>query len=296
TFDSCFSTSGSGGGLYMQVLSGSQFTISGTSSLLNCNSENIGGGIYCWISNQGQISLNNTKFRNCSSQRSGGGIYVSINEGGQLILDKSCEFYQCQSGNGGGIYVMNDHATQCSFMIKDAYIHECRALNSTNSSLSYPESGFGGGIFLGCNGNYNPSSKLIDLHGMRIYNNKADKFGQSLYVAMPKVVEWCKYGILGEYVKGNYSDTYSDERDLVGIPLNLTSFESSTQEQIEQQSQLLEPLWRILGILKSAQVIVNVSNSNGKLIFRLEGQKMIPGYLNVKIFELRNKTKEEIDQ
>jgi hypothetical protein len=54
---------------------------------------------------------------------------------------------------------------------------------------------------------------------MKIYLNTADKYGWSVYVAMVRITEWCKYGILGEHVKGNYSDTYSDERELEGIPL-----------------------------------------------------------------------------
>ncbi|KAA6381034.1 MAG: hypothetical protein EZS28_023438 [Streblomastix strix] len=324
SFTDCTS-SDRGGGLFANISTG-QFMISGTASFKNCNcsryggglfvrsemgivnispinqilvyncsSENTGGGFYCVVESQGQISLNNTKFSSCISHYSGGGLLGIVYTGGQLILDQQCEFYKCESENGGGIHISIDLAAQCSFIIKDAQIHECKALNSTDSQ-QYSRSGFGGGMILFGYGDYDPAIEQIDLHGMKIYNNSADNLGQSLFVVMPQVAEFCKYGILGEYVKGNYSDTYSDERELVGISMNLTTFESSTQEQIEQQSQLLEPLWRILGILKSAQVIVNVSNSNGKLIFRLEGQKMIPGYLNVKIFELRNKTKEEIDQ
>ncbi|KAA6371827.1 MAG: putative serine threonine-protein kinase nek2, partial [Streblomastix strix] len=193
-----------------------------------------------------------------------------------------------------GIYADINLTTQCSFVIKDALIHECEAI--TNDSLSYSQSGFGGGIFLGGSGDYNPISKLIDFRGMKIYNNSADKYGQSLFVVMTKVAELCKYGILGEYMKGNYSDAYSDEHDLIGIPMNLTEFNSSSPQTIEQQQKPLELLWGILGILKSAQVTVNVSNPNGKLIFHIEGKRMISGQLNVKIFEFRNKIQEAIDQ
>ncbi|KAA6365045.1 MAG: hypothetical protein EZS28_039428 [Streblomastix strix] len=231
------------------------------------------------------------------------GIYAIIESGGQLILNKSCEFYQCEShGNGGGIYIGINFTAQFSFIIKDAYFHECKALNSTNSSISYSQTGFGGGLFLGGeqfpgeSGDYDPSTQLIDLHGMKINNNSADKYGQSQYIVMKDVVEFCQYGILGEYVKGNYSDTYSDEIDLVGIPMDLETFNASTSELIKQQQKPLEPWWRTLGILKNAQVVVNVSNPNKKLIFHIEGQRMIPKYLNVKIFELRDKTQEEIDQ
>ncbi|KAA6374911.1 MAG: hypothetical protein EZS28_029562 [Streblomastix strix] len=329
SFTDCLSKQ-NGGGIYTWIGSEGQFTISGTALFLNCNSstsgggiyletndgtvsfnpteqiliENcnsteLGGGIYCSIINNGQISLNSIKLNKCNSQKEGGGIYASIiNGGGQLILDKSCQFDRCKSyENGGGIYATINFTTQCKFITKDAYIHDCKALNSTNTSLRYSESGFGGGIFLTGLGDYDPSSKLIDLRGMKIYNNSADKYGQSLYVAMPKVVEWCKYGILGEFVKGNYSDTYSDENELLGIPKNLIDFYySCTQEQIQQQQQPLEHWWRILGILKSAQVIVNISNPNGKLIIQIEGKRMFQGYLSVKIFELRDKTQEEIDQ
>ncbi|KAA6398836.1 MAG: hypothetical protein EZS28_005642 [Streblomastix strix] len=158
---------------------------------------------------------------------------------------------------------------------------------------------FGGGLFLGIYGDYDPNSKLIDLRGMKFDGNAAERHGKSLYVAIPQVAELCQYGILGEYVKGNYSDTYSDENDLEGIPMNLITFgekDSQNQIQIQQESKPLEPLWRILGILKSAQVVVNASNPNGKIIFHIRGQRMIPKYLSVKIFELRDKTQEEIDQ
>ncbi|KAA6378675.1 MAG: hypothetical protein EZS28_025799, partial [Streblomastix strix] len=223
------------------------------------------------------VELNKASFTGCKSRSDGGGIYAIIESGGQLILDNLCEFYQCEShGNGGGIYIRIDFSTQCSFLIKDTFIHDCKAMN--NTSLSYSQNGFGGGMFLGGSGDYNPISKLIDLHGMKIYNNSADKNGQSLFVSMSKIVEFCKYGILGEYVKGNYSDTYSDDKDLEGIPMNLITFNISTFEEIELQQQPLEPWWRILGILNRAQVFVNISNPNGKLIFNLEGQRMIPVY------------------
>ncbi|KAA6366419.1 MAG: hypothetical protein EZS28_038054, partial [Streblomastix strix] len=238
-FTDC-SSSTSGGGIYLETNDGT-VSFNPTEQILieNCNSDNNGGGIYCSIAEKGQISLNNIKFNKCLSQIDGGGLFADINEGGQLTLDKSCEFYQCESyGNGGGI---------------------C-------------------GIFIGSYGDYDPSSELIDLHGMKINGNTADKYGQR------------------EYVKGNYSDTYSDENELLGIPLNLSSFNSYSSEEIQQQQQHLEHWWGIFGILNRAQVIVNISNPNGKLIFQIGGQRMIPGYLNVKIFELRDKTQQEIDQ
>ncbi|KAA6380206.1 MAG: hypothetical protein EZS28_024268, partial [Streblomastix strix] len=296
-FKDCNSTDlREGGGL--QILSsgsGSKINITGQLEFKNCFAKNWGGGLNVDINSNANIEINNATFTNCSCEQSGGGLLANIQSGGQLILDKSCEFYQCESHmNGGGIYIWMNFAL-CSFIIKNAYFHDCKSLNSLNITLNYSQSGFGGGIFLSGYGEYDPTSKLIDLHGMQIYNNTADKFGQSLFVVMAQVVELCQYGILGEYVKGNYSDTYSDENQLYGISLNSNEFYSGTYEENEPYIKPLI-LWWLFGILKSASVTVNVSNPNGKLMFDIEGSRMVPGYLNVKIFELRDKTQEEIDQ
>lgn len=59
---------------------------------------------------------------------------------------------------------------------------------------------------------------------MKILDNEADNAGQSMYVVMNKVKEWCRQGIKGEYAKGNYSEEDSDERDLEGFPQNINQF------------------------------------------------------------------------
>ncbi|KAA6386855.1 MAG: hypothetical protein EZS28_017614, partial [Streblomastix strix] len=193
------------------------------------------------------------KVKSCKAITDGGGIFLSSGLGSKIILDKS-EIYQCESnGNGGGIY-------------SQIFI---------SSQNSYQISGFGGGIFLICDGKYYPSQKNMDFHGMKIYNNSADKFGQSAYVVMNNVSEWCQHGILGEYLKGNYSDTYSNETDLEGIAMNMNIFNYATQQLIQQQQQPLELFWRILGILNKANVIAKVSMTKTKLSFILEGQNMI---------------------
>jgi hypothetical protein len=58
------------------------------------------------------------------------------------------------------------------------------------------------------------------LKGLNIIGNIASKYGQSLYVAMTKVKEWCRYGDSGEYVKGNYTDGISNVNELEGIAIN----------------------------------------------------------------------------
>ncbi|KAA6390696.1 MAG: hypothetical protein EZS28_013777 [Streblomastix strix] len=293
--------SGYGGALYAKINGENSQLIFKDSVIFERCSGQTGGGMCLITQRKGNFTINGQcNFTNCSSSNiggDGGGIYGSINGGGYLTLDNLCEFYQCEChDNGGGIYIMIDSTTQSSFLIKDALIHECKALNSTNSSLTYPESGFGGGMFLGGSGDYDPNSKLIDLRGMNICNNSADKYGQCLYIVLRDVVRLCQYGKQGEYVKGNYSDAYFDEHGLEGIPMDLNTFNSSSPQTIEHQQQPLESWWRILGILKSAQVVMNISNPNGKLIFHIEGKRMIPGYLNVKIFEFGDKTQENIDQ
>ncbi|KAA6384743.1 MAG: hypothetical protein EZS28_019729 [Streblomastix strix] len=213
-FERCRSQQG--GGAYIYFNNNGSFDINKV-QYIDCEGIN-GGGIYINSNTSKTLNLNGTLLERCKSSYQGGGLYVNIYYGGQLIID-SCQFYQCESGNGGGIYVQIYFPGQCSFIIKNTTIHECKALNSTNSSLSYTESGYGGGIFLTGSGYYNTSTGLINLKGMKIYNNSADKYGQSLYVAITQVIQWCKYGILGDRVKGNYSDGISNKNELEGIPM-----------------------------------------------------------------------------
>jgi hypothetical protein len=51
---------------------------------------------------------------------------------------------------------------------------------------------------------------------------------------MIKVKEWCKFGILGEYVKGNYSDRFSELKDIEGISVNFTTFNNLSLDKILQ--------------------------------------------------------------
>ncbi|KAA6388031.1 MAG: hypothetical protein EZS28_016442, partial [Streblomastix strix] len=235
-----------GGGLYSDIKYGGKLSISGLSSFQNCQSSN-GGGIYSNINSEGQlIIMNQCIFTECkATSGSGGGIYSNSNENGQLLLNSQCKFYQCVSngGNGGGIYININFETEFAFIINDAIFQECQAL--TNSSLSYSQSGFGGGIFLTGNGNYNPISERIDLEGMKMYQNSADKGGSSLFVAMNELKELCQYGTDGQYIKGNYSDTDSDEHELEGIAMQLTQFNSAQQTQIDLGKMILEEYWKL---------------------------------------------------
>ncbi|KAA6384424.1 MAG: hypothetical protein EZS28_020049, partial [Streblomastix strix] len=204
----------------------------------------VGGAIY--VENylaEAYITLLHTQIIGCQAQ-SGGGLYAIIDKG-QLVIDNSCEFKQCiaNSGNGGGIYVNLEYglSEQTSFIIRDALFQNCQAVAYASAT---PPTGFGGGIFICINGSLSPPSMSLDLKGMKIYNNSATSGGQSLFVVMDKLEEWCEYGLLGEYVKGNYSDTFSNESDLQGIVLNFSQFTSSSKSYIQTNQKTLENYWR----------------------------------------------------
>ncbi|KAA6389834.1 MAG: hypothetical protein EZS28_014639, partial [Streblomastix strix] len=201
-----------------------------------------GGAIFINTKNSTIIvTISRTQISKCEAQR-GGGLFVRTEFGGQIVIDNQCVIKECKAnaGNGGGIKAELNYATGTvtSFLIQDALIQDCKAFPST----SHPSStGFGGGIFIGVTGTYDVTSKSIDLHGMKIYKNTADKNGQSLYAVMTKLKEWCETGLLGEYVKGNYSDDTSAETDLEGFVMDFRDFYTSSHSQTD--NKILEHYW-----------------------------------------------------
>ncbi|KAA6370463.1 MAG: hypothetical protein EZS28_034010, partial [Streblomastix strix] len=204
--------------------------------------DSFGGAIYAEIPNSNaEITVSGSQLIKCEAQR-GGGIFIKIDKQGKLILENSCEIKQCKaaSGNGGGIYADLSYSgsNQASFIIKDGLIEQCTAV--TSSTIT----GYGGGIFIGGTGAYDPTSKTLDLKGMKINGNTASKGGQSLYAVMSKLKEWCQYGTLGEYVKGNYSDDTSNEADLQGLVLDFNQFVTQSQQYITDNQKILEYYWK----------------------------------------------------
>ncbi|KAA6373895.1 MAG: hypothetical protein EZS28_030577 [Streblomastix strix] len=137
--------------------------------------------------------LQSCTFTNCISRTTGGAIQI-IQSGGQIELNEVI-IKGCKARNGGGIYINIDFSQQFEFKVIDALIQECET--KADPSSTYP-TGYGGGIFLIGSGDYDPSTKRLDLKGMKIYNNSADKGGQSLYVVMTNLIEWCKSGIVDD--------------------------------------------------------------------------------------------------
>ncbi|KAA6355500.1 MAG: hypothetical protein EZS28_048973, partial [Streblomastix strix] len=136
--------------------------------------DTFGGAIYSQISNSNaQITLTRTQFLQCYAQSGGGLCAKIIFFGGSIIIENSCEFKECNanSGNGGGIYAeITSIQNSSNFIIRDALIQNCQAIASASTT---PPTGFGGGIFIGGTGTYVPSTKRLDLKGMKIYNNSA---------------------------------------------------------------------------------------------------------------------------
>ncbi|KAA6378369.1 MAG: hypothetical protein EZS28_026105 [Streblomastix strix] len=245
SFINCQALFGIGGAIYAIPLGPYlEFNPTGQIIIQNCTAKQGGGAMYISLNQDGQFKGNKMIIRNCSSVK-GGAIYTDIAHGGFLSLDQSCEFFNCTSngGNGGAIWVSldNSYYLDSYFEINDAYFHDCRAL--INESSSQISQGFGGAIFLHSYQNYDVSLKKLNLKGMKLYNNFADRGGQSMFVVMPSVIQWCKQGYAGEYVKGNYSDQFSDESDLEGIPTYYTAFESMNPDLIDSQQQYLQFYW-----------------------------------------------------
>ncbi|KAA6373084.1 MAG: hypothetical protein EZS28_031389, partial [Streblomastix strix] len=245
-FENC-SAIQQGGGLNVQCSTEGIIHFIGLLNFDNCSSRS-GGGLIAFCSNEGMIQfLEELNFDNCSAINQAGGLYMSIFQGGSVTLDNKIEFNKCicKEGNGGAMYLSINFELQSSFQLNDIIIQECKALINTESII-YSQSGFGGGIFIIGTGVYDVSSKMLDFSKMKMYGNTADKAGQSLYVAMPNVIEWCRTGTSGEYVKGNYSDIDSDESELEGIPVGYSNFNGLSQVDIIKDQRPLELWWRTI--------------------------------------------------
>ncbi|KAA6403158.1 MAG: hypothetical protein EZS28_001312 [Streblomastix strix] len=284
-----------GGGINCIILDiGSTVDIIGSVTIYNCSSSGNAGGLYVSM-NSGLFQCNNMYVQECKSLNNGGGIYIDIINGGELILDNGCQLIQCisEQGNGGAIYIDIDFEQQSQFKIKDALIQSCEA--KYNSQSNSP-TGYGGGIFLVGSVNFDVSQRLLDFHGLKTNGNLASYNGQSLYVVMAKIDSWCKQGNYGEYVKGNYSNSKSSLGELQGIATSFGTFSKMTIQQISALTQHLQLLWSQSAVVTKVSAIINQNNIDAPLLFIIEGHGMISGQFYVKLFEIRDKTEEEIEQ
>ncbi|KAA6313021.1 MAG: hypothetical protein EZS28_055825, partial [Streblomastix strix] len=161
-----------------------------------------------------------TQFTQCiCNGGDGGAIYAKIEQNSSLEISEGVIFEQCETkqstqsqkgGRGGAIYIDINFGSLVSFAIKDGLFSKCKATSLLTNTLS----GFGGGIFIAGSGDYSVQSKRLDLKGMKIDLNTATQGGQTLYVVMNKLKEWCNYGIAGEYVKELYSNNVKQNKAL----------------------------------------------------------------------------------
>ncbi|KAA6386594.1 MAG: hypothetical protein EZS28_017879, partial [Streblomastix strix] len=244
-FEQCISESGNGGAI-QSVISGGTFEISGAIfDQCICKSGKGGGGIYSEITGIGSLLQieDQVEFIECESQGnigSGGGLYSIIETSGNLSISQDCYFTDCKctSGNGGGIYV-EMKSLGVVYIQNDVYFSHCKAVQSNQST---PPTGLGGGIFLLIYDDIQVTEIDINLKGALYYENEGSNNGNSLFVVMNKLNEWCIIGNKGEYVKGNYSDEQSDEVDLEGIIEN-QSFLTLSNTQVNQSKLHLSRFW-----------------------------------------------------
>ncbi|KAA6388441.1 MAG: hypothetical protein EZS28_016031 [Streblomastix strix] len=280
TFEKC-SAQLSGGGLFIESASNGTLLIDNF-TFIKC-SYGSGGGIFFSLVNDSEQFINGGQFINCAASIYGGGISVSFTNNSKLILDKLCEFNKCVClGCGGAIYANINYSLPFQFNISNTLIQECEAKADT---IQTSPTGYGGGIFLTGTGDYDPSTESLDFRGMNINGNYADCGGQSLYIVMPNIIELCESGLIKEYIRGNYSDQYSDYEEIEGISTDQITFNSLSLESVQQQQAPLQQYWVYIPILTKVTATLNVSDDN-PLQINLEGYNMIEGQFTVKIVEL----------
>ncbi|KAA6395004.1 MAG: hypothetical protein EZS28_009471 [Streblomastix strix] len=106
SISNCQSTSGNGGGIYIDLVnSNSKYIISGQIEIKDCSSSSQGGGIWTEI-RWGELILTGVSIKNCKGTV-GGGIFSEIKTSGDLTMNGSTVVSNCNStsGNGGGIII-----------------------------------------------------------------------------------------------------------------------------------------------------------------------------------------------
>ncbi|KAA6400765.1 MAG: hypothetical protein EZS28_003705, partial [Streblomastix strix] len=233
-----------GGALWSSINSGSSQLIINQMQFEDCYSSSFGGGMHLLSKLQAPVNIEQLTFKNCKSSTRGGGIHIISEMQGNIQINKiTAEDCVCTKGNGGGIFVSIEFNTYSQLKMNEITVLRCKAQSDTSNY--FQPTGYGGGIFLAGYGDYNPLTRVLDFRNMKIYGNTADKAGQSLYVAMTKVAEWCKEGTQGEYVKGNYSYGISNQNELQGIHVDSVTFDSYSSTQINKLQNSLQHYWNL---------------------------------------------------
>ncbi|KAA6355243.1 MAG: hypothetical protein EZS28_049230, partial [Streblomastix strix] len=160
------------------------------------------------------------------------------------------------------------------FKIKDATFRNSQA--KKHNSRDIPPTGYGGGIFLTGTGDYDVDSDQIDLSGMKSDSNSADSGGQSTYIVMPQLEEFCQKDS-GALVKGDYDDKESDLNDVEGISTDVASFNQLNPQEIKEEQKPLHYYWAVFASLRTAKVVVDFRNVDEPFKYQLFGINMIEG-------------------
>ncbi|KAA6354472.1 MAG: hypothetical protein EZS28_050001, partial [Streblomastix strix] len=172
-FEKCaaFGSYGRGGGISLDVRTGTLLLMYETCQYLNCSSGWLGGGchILCFqtnnnvqitgqhefdncssyvgggmsiqIDDKGIIKINQSTFKDCQSRYLGGGINANLIDGTINIEDTTFSNCNCtQPGNGGALY-LNQRSSSLISIINSSFIN-CKTI-SNSSNQSY---GWGGAI------------------------------------------------------------------------------------------------------------------------------------------------------
>ncbi|KAA6383160.1 MAG: hypothetical protein EZS28_021313, partial [Streblomastix strix] len=163
----------------------------------------------------GKLIMSEVTMNQCSA-KNGGAIYSSLIEGSSMIIKDSSSFSECKSiaGNGGAMYIDIDLTSQSKFELIDTTFQSCQSKDSTPPSSSTSPFGFGGAIFITAQGQYDPLKNGKALKGALFDSNSALNGGQNLYVVMQELIQFCRTGEFGEYVKGNYIDQNQNKSEI----------------------------------------------------------------------------------
>jgi len=173
---------GTSGGIEVSG-SGSNLIMEDGATIWNCYTDSDGGGIH--ISNEAQLTMENSTIHNNTALGDGGGVY--IDEYSQLETYDSSIIDNKADGNGGGVYVGEnggfnlENSTVSNNIAKEngggVYVSEAVESEIYNSSIiDNKADGNGGGVYAG-------KAVQFEIFNSSISDNKAGDSGGGVYGA-----------------------------------------------------------------------------------------------------------------
>ncbi|KAA6375345.1 MAG: hypothetical protein EZS28_029127, partial [Streblomastix strix] len=161
---------GYGGGAYI-IIQYQASCIINKVQFKDCNAYREGGGIF--VNGYGQMNqiINRTQFTNCEVYWNGGGMIAEIPSENSILELIDLQFDNCQAlqDYGGGLYVIMSQGGQLllseTFLFKDC-------------NCNIDKNGYGGGIYLLCNGSESKISSTCELE----FDNCTSNHGGGMYI------------------------------------------------------------------------------------------------------------------